>query len=96
MSKLNESYEVDWRIVKRDYIRYSPADTSTTNTPGSQTNINIPRKDSVISLVNSSLELNFEVIKKAANSRNAKGNDTPLVNLGAFALFGDLRFTTSS
>ena len=31
MFKLNENYEVDRRILKCDYIRYSPAETSTTN-----------------------------------------------------------------
>ena len=53
MFKLNESYEVDRRILKCDYIRYSPAETSTINTPNSQIYINIPREDSVISLLNS-------------------------------------------
>ena len=50
MFKLNENYEVDRKILKCDYIRYSPAETSTTNTPNSQIYINIPREDSVISL----------------------------------------------
>ena len=44
MFKLNENYEVDRRIPKCDYIRYSPAETSTINTPNSQIYINIPRK----------------------------------------------------
>ena len=68
MFKLNENYEVDRRILKSDYIRYSPAETSTINTPNSQIYINIPREDSVISLLNSYLNLNFEVIKKADDS----------------------------
>ena len=34
--KLNENYEVDRKILKRDYVRYSPAETSTINTPNSQ------------------------------------------------------------
>ena len=63
MLKLNEIYEVDRRILKCDYISYSPADTSTINTPNSQIFINIPREDSVISLLNSYLDLNFEVLK---------------------------------
>ena len=65
MFKLNEKYEVERKILKCDYIRYSPAETSTINTPNSQNYINIPRKHSVISLLNSYLDLNFEVIKKA-------------------------------
>ena len=65
MFKLNENYEVDRRLLKGDYIRYSPAETSTMNTPNSQIFIKIPREDSVISLLNSYFDLNFEVIKKA-------------------------------
>ena len=64
MFKLNENCEVDRRILKCDYIRYSPAETLTINTPNNQIYINIPREDSVISLLNSYLYLSFEVIKK--------------------------------
>ena len=38
---LSEKYEVDRRILKCDYIRYSPAETSTKNTPNSQIFISI-------------------------------------------------------
>ena len=96
MFKLNENYEVDRRILKCDYIRYSPAETSTINTPNSQIYINIPREDSVISLLNSYLDLNFEVVKRADNSRYANGNDIRLVNLGPVALFSNFKLTTSS
>ena len=96
MFKLNENYEVDRRILKCDYIRYSPAETSTINTPNSQIYINIPREDSVISLLNSYLDLNFEVIKKNDNSRYGNGNDIRLVNLGPIALFSNFKLTTSS
>ena len=78
MFKLNEIYEVDRKILKCDYIRYSPAETSTINTPNSQIYINIPRGDSVISLMNSYLDLNFEIIKRADNSRYGNGNDIRL------------------
>ena len=64
MFKLKEIYEVDRRIPKCEYIRYSPAEKSTINTPNSQIYNNIHREDSIISLLNSYLELNFEVIKK--------------------------------
>ena len=64
MFKLNENYEINRDILKCDYIRYSPAETFTINTPNSQIYINIPREDSVISLLNSYLDLNFEVKKK--------------------------------
>ena len=96
MFKLNENYEVDRRILKCDYIRYSPAETSTINTPNSQIYINIPREDSVISWLNSYLDLSFEVIKKNDNSRYADGNDIRLVNLGPIALFSNFKLTTSS
>ena len=96
MSKLNENYEVDRRILKCDFIRYSPAETSTINTPNSQIYINISREDSVISLLNSYLDLNFEVIKRDDNSRYANGNDIRLVNLGPIALFSNFKLTTSS
>ena len=96
MFKLNENYEVDRRILKSDYIRYSPAETLTINTPINQIYINIPREDSVISLLNSYLDLNFEVIKKGDNSRYANGNDKRLVNLGPIALFSNFKLSTSS
>ena len=96
MFKLNENYEVDRKILKCDYIRYSPAEASTINTPNSQIYINIPREDSVISLLNSYLHLNFEVLKRADNSRYVNGNDIRLVNLGPISLFSNLKLTTSS
>ena len=96
MFKLNENNEVDRRLLKCDYIRYSPTETSTTNTSNSQVYINIPREDSVISLLISFLDLNFEVIKKADNSRYANGNDIRLDNLGVIDLFSYFISTTSS
>ena len=42
------------------------------------------------------LDLSFEVIKRADNSRYANGNDIRLVNLGPVALFSNLKLTTSS
>ena len=96
MFKLNENYEVDRRILKCDYIRYSPAEISTINTPNSQIYVNIPREDSVISLLNSHLDLNFEVIKKTDDSRYGIGNDIRLVNLGPIALFSNFKLTTST
>ena len=96
MFKLNETYEVDRRILKCDYIQYEPAETSTINTPNSQIYINIPREDSVISLLNIYLDLNFEVIKKADDSRYANGSDIRLVNLSPIILFSNFKLTTSS
>ena len=96
MFKLNENYEVDRIILKCDYIRYSPAETSTINTPDSQTYINIPWENSVFSLLISYLDINFELIKKTDNSRYANGDDVRLVNLRPIALFSNFELTTNS
>ena len=96
MFKLSENYEVDRRILKCDYIRYSPTEISTINTANSQIYIDIPREDSVISLLNSSFELNFDVLQSATSNRYTDANDIRLVNLGAIALFSNYKLTTSS
>ena len=96
MFKLSENYEVDRRILKCDYIRYSPAEISTINTANSQIYINIPRKDYVISLLNSYLELNFDTLHAENNDRCVDANDIRLVNLGPIALFSNYKLTTSS
>ena len=96
MFKLNGKYEVDRRILKCHYIRYSPAEISTINTASSQIYINIPREDSVISLLNSYLELIFDVLQAATNNRYVDANDIRLVNLGPIALFFNYKLTTTS
>ena len=96
MIKLSENYKVDRRILKCDYIRYSPAEISTINTANSQIYINIPREDSVISLLNSYLELDFGVLQLATGNRYADVCDIRLVNLGPIALFSNYKLTTSS
>ena len=95
MFKLSEKYSINRDILKCDYIRYSPSEISTINTPNSQVYINIPREDSVISLSNSCLELNFNVLHAATNNRYADGNDIRLVNLGPIALFSNYKLGTS-
>ena len=96
MFKLSEKYETNRDILKSDYIRYSPSEISTINTANSQIYINIPREDSVISLLNSYLELNFDVLQAATNNRYADGNDIRLVNLGPIGLFSNYRLSISS
>ena len=96
MFKLSENYEVDRRILKCDYIRYSPAEISTINTAISQIYINIPREDSVISLLNSYIELNFDVLRVDNSNRYVDANDIRLVNLGPIALFSNYKLSTSS
>ena len=96
MFELTDWYEINRNILKCHYIRYSPSELSTINTPNSQININIPRKDSVISLLNSYLELNFDVLHAATNNRYADNNDIRLANLGRITLFSKYKLTTSS
>ena len=47
-------------------------------------------------MLNSYLELNFDVLHAATNNRYADGNDIRLVNLGPIALFSNYKLTTSS
>ena len=96
MFKLTEKYQIDRRILNCDYIRYSPSEISTINTPNSQIYFSIPREDSVISLLNSYLEINFDVLKAATNDRYANADTIRLVNLGPIALFSNYKLTTSS
>ena len=96
MFQLIDKYEINRDILKCDYIRYSPSEISTVNTANSQIYINIPREDSVISLLNSYLDLNFDVLHAATNNRYADNNDIRLVNLGPIALFSNYKLTTSS
>ena len=96
MFKLSENYSVNREILKCDFIRYSPSEISTINTANSQVYINIPREDSVISLLNSYLELNFDVLRADNSNRYLDNNDIRLVNLGPIALFSNYKLTTSS
>ena len=96
MSKLNEKDETDRRILKCDYIRYSPAEIITVNTAKNQVNINLPREASVISLLGSYLALIFDVLQAATNNRYLDAKDIRLVNLVPKALFSNYKLTTSS
>ena len=66
------------------------------NTLNSRIYINIPREDSVISFLNSHLDLNCEVIKKTDISRNGNCNNIRLVNRGPIAILSIFKLTTSS
>ena len=79
MFNLGEKYEVDRRILECDCIRYSPSEISTINTADSQIYINIPREDSLISLLNSYLDLDFDVVHAGTNNRYADNNEIRLV-----------------
>ena len=97
MFQLNEKKnEIDRGILKFDYIRYSQSEISTINTAHSQIYINIPREDSFISLLNSYLQINFDVLHAATDNRYADGENISLVILGTIASFSNYRLTTSS
>ena len=96
MFKLSEKYQIDRKILKCDYIRYSPSEISTIKASNSQIYINIPREDSLISLLKSYLDLNFDVLNAATNNRYVDGTDIWLINLAAIALFSNFKLTTSS
>ena len=96
MFKLSEKYQIARRISKCDYIRYSPSEISTINTANSQIYIKIPREDSVISLLNSYLELGFDVLHAATGNRFVDNNDISLFNLGRIVLFSKYKLITSS
>ena len=95
MFKLNGKYEYIRNFLNSNFIRFPPAETSAINTPNNQRYFSIPRKDSVISLLNSYFELIFEVIKKTDVSRYTNGDDIRLVNLGSIALCNNLKLMTS-
>ena len=65
MFKLSGKYSINRNNSNCYYIRYSPSEISTINTPNSQIYINKPREDSVISLLNSYLEKKFDVLHAA-------------------------------
>ena len=96
MFRLSEKYQIDRRIQKCDYIRYSPSEISKKNTANSQIYINIPREDSLISLLKSYIDPNFDVLNATTNNRYADGADIWLINLGKIALFSNFKLTTSS
>ena len=69
---------------------------STIDTANSQIYINILGEGSVISLLNSYLDLNFDVLHAATGNRYADNRYTRLVNLGVNGLFSNYKLSTSS
>ena len=96
MFKLSEKYEPGRRILKCDKLRYSSSEISTINTLNFQIYINMPRKDSVISLLNGYIELIFDVLHAATGNIYVDNYDIMLGNLGLIALFSNFKLTTSS
>ena len=68
MFQLNEKYEINRNSLKCDFKRYSPSEISTINTPNSQTYINIPWADSVNTVLDSRLDLHFDVLHAASGN----------------------------
>ena len=96
MFELNEKNEIHRSTIRFDYIRYSTSEISTINTANSQIYINIPIEGSVISLLNSYLELNFDVLHAATSNRYEDNNDIRSINLGPVALFSNYKSGTFS
>ena len=96
MFELNEKYEINRNIFKYDYIRYSTSEISTKKFATSQVYINVPREVSVISVLNSYLDLNLDVLHAATNNRYADGDNIRLVNLCPIVLFSNYELTTGS
>ena len=69
MFKLIGKNQNDRKIPNFDYIRYRPSKISTINTANSQKFIKILRDDSVITLLKSNIELNFDVLHAAIGNR---------------------------
>ena len=69
MFKLSEHYQFERKILKYDYIRYSPSEIGTINTSISQIYINIPKEDSVFSLLHSYLGIYFDELHAATGNR---------------------------
>ena len=93
---MNENTEVDRRILKRNYVRYSPSEISTIKTANSQKYINKPREDSVNTVSKSHLDVDIDVLDAATNNRYADDDDIRLVNSGPIALFSIIKLATSS
>ena len=66
--------------MKLDYLRYPLSEISTLNTANSQIYIVIPREISVFSLLNSYLDLDFDVLHAVTGNRYSDGNDIKIVN----------------
>ena len=96
MFKLNDKSEFVRNILKCDFIRESPFEISTINTANSQIYINIHREDSVISLLNIYLDLNFDVLHAATGNRFSDGSDMRLINLVHVSLFRNYKLAINS
>ena len=94
---LSQKHAVDRTILKCDYNRYTAPSLSLVNGENNQIFIDIPRDDSAISLKDSYLDLDFNVINRSvAHNRDVYGEHNRLVNLGSMVFFIKYRLTSSS
>ena len=93
MFKLNKIHGIIRRTLKCVSIRCSPSQLSTINTASAQIHINLPREDSVISLLKIYLDSNFDVVQGATNNRYVDGSDIRLVNIGPVSFFSNYMLT---
>ena len=96
MFKLNKKLEINRNILKCIYIRHSPSKIKRLSTAKSQIHIKNSTEDSVISLLNSYLDLKFDVLHAACNDTFADYNYIRLFNFGPTAIFSTYKITTSS
>ena len=68
MYKISGNYQNKRNISNGNYIRYSPSEISTVNAANSEMYLSIPTENSVISLLNSYLEVNFDVLNAATKN----------------------------
>ena len=88
---------VDKPAVKCDSIRYTPSSLNLVNGEINQIFIDIPRKDSAISLKDNYLEIDFSVTHRVgAHARYVDKDHIRLVNLEPIAFFKKYRLTSSS
>ena len=96
MFKLHEKHEIIRRILKCDYIRHSPSEINTINNANFQIYINIPKDDSVVSLLIKYNSLNFDVVHAATGNRYADSNDTRVTNLARIISFSKYKLSSNS
>ena len=97
MLKLARKLNVDRRILKCDFVRYTQQSVSIVNRENKEIYIITPREDSVFSLKDSYLEKETDVKCNAGdNDPYVDGARIRFLNLGPTALFGKYKLTISS
>ena len=94
MFNVQQKYIIDNPITKMEFIKYYPTSLSNINNHNSIITINVGREDSYLSLRDSYISLEFEVLKND-NTRFADADNIKLVNLGPIALFSEASIKTS-